>query len=230
MRRPDRPVGEHLAPDRLAACQAGQGTLPELAHLRRCAGCQGEVAAIGRVVGLTEAWRAALAPLPEAPPLVHWEALAPRLRDRGIRVLMAMIALFGVGIGTIEIGLAAFAEAHGAEHAVALLLALWGAGSMAGGIAATRAAAPADPARRLAALLAALALLELPLALAGSLELMAVAITLFTPVNTLLALLQRAFWGRRVAASKLHSPPVFIIGHWRSGTKCGRSSTEPCGA
>jgi deoxyribodipyrimidine photo-lyase len=33
MRRPDRLVGEHLAPDRVAACQAGQGTLPELAHL-----------------------------------------------------------------------------------------------------------------------------------------------------------------------------------------------------
>ena len=47
---------------------------------------------------------------------------------------------------------------------------------------------------------------------------MAVAITLFTPFNTLGALIQACFWGRRLAASKLHSPPVFIIGHWRSGT------------
>jgi hypothetical protein len=84
MRRPDRLVGEHLAPDRVAACQAGQGTLPELAHLRRCAGCQGEVEAVGRVMGLTEAWRATPAAQLGAPPLVPWEALAPRLRAEGL--------------------------------------------------------------------------------------------------------------------------------------------------
>jgi hypothetical protein len=84
MRRPDRLVGEHLAPDRVAACQAGQGTLPELAHLRRCARCQGEVAAVDRVMGLTEAWRATPAAQVGAPPLVSWEALAPRLRAEGL--------------------------------------------------------------------------------------------------------------------------------------------------
>lgn len=100
------------------------------------------------------------------------------LRAPGVRVLMGMFALFGLSIGAIEIALAAFSEREGSEHAVALLLALWGAGSMAGGIAATRAPAPEDPIRRLALLLVALALLELPLALAGSMEVMAVAITL----------------------------------------------------
>jgi LPS sulfotransferase NodH len=41
---------------------------------------------------------------------------------------------------------------------------------------------------------------------------------LATPVNTVLALLQRLLYGRKLAAAEFHGPPVFIIGHWRSGT------------
>ncbi len=47
---------------------------------------------------------------------------------------------------------------------------------------------------------------------------MAVAVTLATPVNTLLAVLQKLIFGRRLSRTELHSPPIFIIGHWRSGT------------
>ena len=47
---------------------------------------------------------------------------------------------------------------------------------------------------------------------------MALMITLITPMNTLLAWLQRAVYGRRIAAARIERPPVFIIGHWRSGT------------
>ena len=41
-----------------------------------------------------------------------------------------------------------------------------------------------------------------------------------TPIslgNSLAALTQRAIYGRRIAAASVH-PPIFIIGHWRTGT------------
>ncbi len=47
---------------------------------------------------------------------------------------------------------------------------------------------------------------------------MAFAITFATGVNTLLAGLQWLIYGRKLASNELVSPPIFIIGHWRSGT------------
>jgi omega-hydroxy-beta-dihydromenaquinone-9 sulfotransferase len=47
---------------------------------------------------------------------------------------------------------------------------------------------------------------------------MAIAVTVATPVNAILGWLQKAFWGRRLKESSFHGPPIFIIGHWRSGT------------
>jgi len=47
---------------------------------------------------------------------------------------------------------------------------------------------------------------------------MAVAVTFATPVNALLGWMQKLFWHRRLRASAFHGPPIFIIGHWRSGT------------
>lgn len=47
---------------------------------------------------------------------------------------------------------------------------------------------------------------------------MFIGVTLATPLNTCLALLQRLLYGRKLAAAEFHGPPVFIIGHWRSGT------------
>lgn len=43
-------------------------------------------------------------------------------------------------------------------------------------------------------------------------------VSLATPWNTVLAGVQRLIFGKRLAAAELHGPPVFIIGHWRSGT------------
>ena len=37
-------------------------------------------------------------------------------------------------------------------------------------------------------------------------------------VNSILALGQRIFYGRKIRKQKLTAPPVFILGHWRSGT------------
>jgi hypothetical protein len=47
---------------------------------------------------------------------------------------------------------------------------------------------------------------------------MAIGITLAGPVNTTLHLAQQLIFGRRLASAELHGPPVFIVGHWRSGT------------
>jgi len=47
---------------------------------------------------------------------------------------------------------------------------------------------------------------------------MAIAVTFATPVNALLGALQNLFCRGRIERSSLHGPPVFIIGHWRSGT------------
>ena len=47
---------------------------------------------------------------------------------------------------------------------------------------------------------------------------MAFLITLCAIVNSIGAWLQRLIYGRRIAATEINNPPVFIIGHWRSGT------------
>jgi hypothetical protein len=47
---------------------------------------------------------------------------------------------------------------------------------------------------------------------------MAVGITIVSIFNTALWLLQQLLLGRRIARSSIEHPPVFIIGHWRSGT------------
>ena len=47
---------------------------------------------------------------------------------------------------------------------------------------------------------------------------MVVLVSIATLVNTLLASIQLAIFSRKLAASELHNPPVFIVGHWRSGT------------
>ncbi|MEM8912383.1 MAG: sulfotransferase [Planctomycetota bacterium] len=47
---------------------------------------------------------------------------------------------------------------------------------------------------------------------------MALIVSLIAPCNTVLAGIQRVFFHRRLRDAELHGPPVFIIGHWRSGT------------
>ena len=47
---------------------------------------------------------------------------------------------------------------------------------------------------------------------------MALMITLFTPCNSLMGLLQRLIYGRKIDATVIEQSPVFILGHWRSGT------------
>ena len=47
---------------------------------------------------------------------------------------------------------------------------------------------------------------------------MAVLMSLLSIMNYGLGLLQTLFWGRRIARTQLQGDPVFVIGHWRSGT------------
>lgn len=47
---------------------------------------------------------------------------------------------------------------------------------------------------------------------------MAAIITGCAGFNSTMALIQRGIYGRRIAATEVKQPPVFIIGHWRSGT------------
>ena len=47
---------------------------------------------------------------------------------------------------------------------------------------------------------------------------MTFGIAVITPINTLGGLAQSAIYGRKIARTEITEPPVFIIGHWRSGT------------
>jgi hypothetical protein len=46
----------------------------------------------------------------------------------------------------------------------------------------------------------------------------ALGVSIFTPFNDLLAALQWLFYGRKIANAKVEQDPIFILGHWRSGT------------
>ena len=47
---------------------------------------------------------------------------------------------------------------------------------------------------------------------------MAAPITLFSAFNSVLSWIQSAIYGRKIQAVDLKHPPIFIVGHWRSGT------------
>ena len=47
---------------------------------------------------------------------------------------------------------------------------------------------------------------------------MALLIAIISIMNLGLWLLQTLFWGRRIARTQLQGDPIFVIGHWRSGT------------
>jgi predicted MFS family arabinose efflux permease len=85
------------------------------------------------------------------------------LRSPGVQTLAIAITLAAATFGAVEVAVAAACQASGAKGATGPLLAVWGLGSMLGGIVAARASAPADAARWLALLLAALGLGDLAL-------------------------------------------------------------------
>jgi len=99
-----------------------------------------------------------------APALRAWRPEAPEpgrrggaLSDPGVRTLLVAMGLVGFSIPPLEIAISAFADERGHTGAVGLILGMWGIGSLTGGILIGRRGRPADPARRLVHLFAALA-------------------------------------------------------------------------
>jgi MFS family permease len=113
-------------------------------------------------------WR----PEPDSGPRSRFGAL----RSAAVCTLVVTFALEGTSFGAIEVSTAAFAQHHGASHAVGPLLALWGFGSLVGGMIAGRFGAGDDPARRIVLLLTAMGAGNVLLVLAPSPALLAVAI------------------------------------------------------
>lgn len=46
----------------------------------------------------------------------------------------------------------------------------------------------------------------------------AVGVTIFTPFNDVMAWMQSLIYGRKIAKTQVTEDPIFILGHWRSGT------------
>ncbi len=46
----------------------------------------------------------------------------------------------------------------------------------------------------------------------------AIGVSIFTPFNDILAAIQAVFYSRKIAGATLAEDPIFILGHWRSGT------------
>jgi predicted MFS family arabinose efflux permease len=96
----------------------------------------------------------------------------------GLRTLVAAMATLAVSLGVLEIGITAFAEREASRSDSGWLFALWGLGSLAGGLwyGARRWRVSAD--RRFIAVSGVLALGLAPLPLAGSMSVFAVLVTL----------------------------------------------------
>ncbi len=47
---------------------------------------------------------------------------------------------------------------------------------------------------------------------------LALGVSFFTPFNDVLGLIQHAAYGRRIDKTQITKDPVFVLGHWRSGT------------
>jgi hypothetical protein len=89
------------------------------------------------------------------------------LRSAGVLTLTAVLALLGVLLGAVEVAVAAATAAAHASGATGPLLALWGLGSLIGGVLMARAARPPG-ARDLALLMALLGAGHAALALSGA--------------------------------------------------------------
>lgn len=110
-----------------------------------------------------------------SPQLDAWPERHPRRTPGGamasptLRLLLLAAALFGLGTGTLEVGLPATAVALGSASMAGVLLTVWSVGSMAGGLAYGARSWSSEVDTRLSVLLLAAAILILPLVWAESL-------------------------------------------------------------
>ena len=100
------------------------------------------------------------------------------LASPALLTLLAAVTFMGASFGAIEIATVAHADEHGSAALVGPLLAAWALGSLIGGVAIARGRAPADPHRRLVAMLGATAVADVLVALAPAPPALAVALLL----------------------------------------------------
>lgn len=79
------------------------------------------------------------------------------LRSPAVRTLLVVSLGLGGLFGAVEVSLAAYGQARGGPALIGVLLALWSAGSVAGGLLIARLPASPQPSRRLLRLMATLA-------------------------------------------------------------------------
>ena len=101
---------------------------------------------------------------------------AGALSNPGLRTLVAALMITAISLGVLEIGIPAFAEQEGSRGDAGWLFALWGAGSLAGGLWYGARRWHSATAKRFLFVSAVLALGLAPLPLAGSLPAFAVLI------------------------------------------------------
>jgi MFS family permease len=94
--------------------------------------------------------------------------LAGALRGSGVRVLVTVFVLAGLGIGAVEVAVPAALDAMGERDLTGLVFGLWGLGSMFAGLVISRVGPSADPPRRLTWLLVAWGAAHVPIGLAGT--------------------------------------------------------------
>jgi MFS family permease len=128
------------------------------------------------------------------PPQPSTTGIAGALSDRGLRTLVFLSVPIGGALGVLDIGMPAFARAHGHSSAAGLLLTAFAVGSMAGGLWFGSRRWPAATLYRRFVVVAALFTLGLlPLAAASSLAAMAPLAVLagiaFAPAVTCMYLL-----------------------------------------
>jgi MFS family permease len=115
------------------------------------------------------------------------------LRSTRFSSLLAASALYGIAVGILTVTLIAFCSQRHARAEVGLLIAIWGVGSIVGGVAYGTVRWKAPPARRALLLLAALAALLALLATAPNLAVLALLMLLLgLPLSPWLGTLNEA--------------------------------------
>jgi MFS family permease len=140
------------------AIVAGIGSWSASAAMVACAGfiLVGDLAFSGHPV--SRGWR----PHPE-----RASGRSGALRGGGVRVLVGVFALCGLAVGAVEVTVPAALDGMGHRDLTGVLLGAWGVGSMVAGIVVARVGAAAEPARRLALLLAAWGIAHAAIGAAG---------------------------------------------------------------
>jgi MFS family permease len=100
------------------------------------------------------------------------------LRSPGLRNILVTAILMGIGIGAVEVGLPALAFHTGSPGSAGVMLAVWSAGSLVGGLAYGARRWTRPPEERYPRLLAMIAVVTAPLLFARSVE-VAVVLSFF---------------------------------------------------